>query len=337
MNLWQENIDLSSLTTFHVPARARFYYEAGNTEAAIEAIACARQENLPVLVLGGGSNILFTRDFEGLVLKLTERGIRYIEEDGRVLVRATAAEPWHEFVLDTLAHEAYGLENLSLIPGTVGAAPMQNIGAYGVELKDVLYRLTVWDSEIDNVVTLDPADCRFAYRDSVFKRNPGRYLILSVTFALSREPNLKLDYGEIHTELQARGIEHPTPKAVSDAIVAIRSRKLPDPTVLGNAGSFFKNPVVEPRLAERFLQENPNAPHWRMGDGRVKLAAGWLIDRCGLKGRKRGGASVYEKQALVLVNTGGASGADVRDLAAEVQAEVKARFGMELEAEPLIL
>lgn len=337
MTAWQDNIDLAPLTTFGVPARGRYYVEAHTADEAIAAVQQAESREVPVLVLGGGSNMLFTRDFPGLVLRMGQRGIRYQTQGERVLVTAAAGEPWHGLVLDTLQHGAYGLENLSLIPGTVGAAPMQNIGAYGVEIKDVFHSLQAWDREHHCRVTLTLESCDFAYRDSLFKRNPGRYLILEVTFDLSTLARPRLAYGDIARELEAQGVRQPTPQQVSESVIAIRSRKLPDPALLGNAGSFFKNPIVDAAVAARLLTLHAAAPHWALPDGRVKLAAGWLIEQCGWKGRALGRAAVYDKQALVLVNRGGASGAEVRDLALAVRADVEQRFGVQLEAEPLIL
>lgn len=337
MNHWQENIDLAPLCTFGVPALARYFVRAQNAETAINAYRQALQQQIPVLVLGGGSNVLFTQNFEGLVILMAERGIQYRDEGDAVLVTAAAGEPWHGFVLDTIEQGLCGLENLSLIPGTVGAAPMQNIGAYGVEIKDVFYQLQAWDSQEDKLCTFNLNDCAFAYRDSHFKRHLGRYLILNVTFALSRNLVPQLEYGDIRNELTAQGINTPSARDISQAVIAIRSRKLPDPAVIGNAGSFFKNPIVSASIGKTLLDQSPQAPHWTLPDGQIKFAAGWLIDQCGWKGRSLGQAGVYEKQALVLVNRGGAQGAEVRDLSRAIQVDVLNRFGVALEAEPLIL
>jgi UDP-N-acetylmuramate dehydrogenase len=290
-------------------------------------------------VLGGGSNLLFTRDFDGLVLHMALAGREIVgEEGGCTLVRARAGENWHEFVQWTLAQGLGGLENLSLIPGTVGAAPIQNIGAYGAEIKDVFHSLTAFDLESGAVRTLTAPDCRFGYRDSVFKHADGAQLVvLDVTFALPMawQPNLR--YAELAGELAATGIGQPTPRQVGDAVIAIRRRKLPDPADIGNAGSFFKNPVVPGEQCARLLATFPNMVHHAQPDGSEKLAAGWLIDQCGWKGKSIGPAGVYPKQALVLVNNGGASGADIVRLAQAIKADVMERYGVLLEPEPVFI
>jgi UDP-N-acetylmuramate dehydrogenase len=255
-----------------------------------------------------------------------------------ILVRARAGENWHGFVQWTLEQGLGGLENMSLIPGTVGASPIQNIGAYGAEVKDLFHALTAFDFASGTVRTMDAAACRFGYRDSVFKHEDGRHLaVLDVTFALPKAwaPNLR--YAELAQALEAQGIAAPTPRQVSDAVVAIRRRKLPDPAEIGNAGSFFKNPVVAGEHCARLLESWPNLVHHRQPDGSEKLAAGWLIDQCGWKGKRMGRAGVYPKQALVLVNHGGASGEEVLALARAIQADVQARFGVLLEPEPVMI
>lgn len=334
---WQENIDLAHLNTFGVPASARYFVRAESADAAIKSYRYAMQQKLPVLVLGGGSNVLFTQDFAGLVILMAERGITYSEKSDHVLVTAAAGEPWHELVLHTLQQGLCGLENLSLIPGTVGAAPVQNIGAYGVELKDAFAELQAWDSQTDRVIGFALNDCAFGYRDSIFKRQPGRYLILNVTFKLSRNALPRVEYGDIRSELESHGVTTPNAAQVSTAVIAIRSRKLPDPTLIGNAGSFFKNPIVTAVDGQAILEQHPKASHWVLADDQMKFAAAWFIDQCGWKGRQVGNAGVYEKQALVLVNCGGAVGAEIRDLSQAIQADVLSRFGVALEAEPLIL
>lgn len=334
---WQENIDLAHLNTFGVPASARYFVRAESADAAIDSYRHALQQKLPVLVLGGGSNVLFTQDFAGLVILMAERGVSYCEKSDHVLVTAAAGEPWHDFVLQTLQQGLCGLENLSLIPGTVGAAPVQNIGAYGVEVKDVFAELQAWDSQTDRVISFALNDCAFGYRDSVFKRQLGRYLILNVTFQLSRNALPRVEYGDIRSELDAQGITTPSAAQVSAAVIAIRSRKLPDPALIGNAGSFFKNPIVTTIEGQAILELHPKAPHWQLPDGQIKFAAAWFIDQSGWKGRRVGKAGVYEKQALVLINAGGAEGSEVQALSQAIQAEVLHHFGVALEAEPLIL
>jgi UDP-N-acetylmuramate dehydrogenase len=331
------DFSLESLNTFRIPARARRYLRVTSSAQLASVMADPQLAGLPRLVLGGGSNLLFTRDFDGLVLHMALAGREIVgEEGGCTLVRAAAGENWHDFVQWTLAQELGGLENLSLIPGTVGAAPIQNIGAYGAEIKDVFHSLTVFDTATGAERVLRAADCRFGYRDSVFKHADGAGLVvLDVTFALplAWQPNLR--YAELAQELA--GVQAPTPRAVGDAVVAIRRRKLPDPAEIGNAGSFFKNPVVPGEQCERLLQSYPKLVHHRQPDGSEKLAAGWLIDQCGWKGRNMGPAGVYPKQALVLVNNGGATGADVVALARAIQADVLERYGVRLEPEPVFI
>ncbi|MEX5749014.1 UDP-N-acetylmuramate dehydrogenase [Massilia sp. X63] len=330
---------LASLNTFRLPARARHYLRVSG---AAELDAVRRDpalSRLPRLVLGGGSNMLFTRDFDGIVLHMAGLGKEVLgEEDGRILVRAQAGENWHAFVQWTLAQGLGGLENLSLIPGTVGAAPIQNVGAYGTETKDVFHSLTAYDMASGEVRTLDAQACRFAYRDSIFKHPEGRELVvLDVTFALPADWTPNLRYAELARAVEEAGIASPTPADVGRTVEAIRRRKLPDPAEIGNAGSFFKNPVVSRAQCERLLAQYPALVHHAQPDGSEKLAAGWLIDQCGWKGRALGAAGVYPKQALVLVNLGQATGADVVRLARAIQADVAAKYGVALEPEPVFI
>ncbi len=330
---------LQSLNTFGIPARARHYLRV--TGAGSLAAVCADQRlaALPRLVLGGGSNVLFTRDFDGLVLHMVAGGRERIGETGEaVLVRACAGENWHGFVQWTLEQGLGGMENLSLIPGTVGAAPIQNIGAYGAELRDCFHSLRAYDLASGLVHTMDAAACRFGYRDSVFKHPEGAQLVvLDVTFALPKDWRPNLRYAELAQELAQAGIDAPDPRQVADAVIAIRRRKLPDPAVIGNAGSFFKNPVVGAAHCARLLESFPDMVHHAQPDGSEKLAAGWLIDRCGWKGKSLGAAGVYPKQALVLVNLGGATGEDVVRLARAIMADVEQRYGVMLEPEPVFI
>ena len=334
-----DDFSLVSLNTFRIPARARHYLRVSGA-AQLDAL---RRDpalaGLPRLVLGGGSNVLFTRDFDGIVLHMTGLGKEVLgERDGKLLVRAQAGENWHGFVQWTLAQGLGGMENLSLIPGTVGAAPIQNVGAYGTETRDVFHSLTAYDMGSGEVRTLDAAACRFAYRDSIFKHPEGRDLVvLDVTFALpaSWTPNLR--YAELARAVDEAGFAAPTPQDIGRTVEAIRRRKLPDPLEIGNAGSFFKNPVVSAEHCARLLAQYPELVHHTQPDGSEKLAAGWLIDRCGWKGRALGAAGVYPKQALVLVNLGGARGEDVVRLARAIQADVAAKYGVELEPEPVFV
>jgi UDP-N-acetylmuramate dehydrogenase len=261
-----------------------------------------------------------------------------LQDDGdQVLVEAEAGEPWHPFVQWTLQHGLVGLENLSLIPGTVGAAPVQNIGAYGVELKDLFAGLTALDRHSGELREFSLNDCGFAYRDSLFKREAGRWVILRVRFALHRAARLHLDYGPLRQRLAEQGIAEPTAVDVSQAICAIRREKLPDPAVLGNAGRFFKNPMVSAELAQRLTAEHADLVAYPQADGRVKLAAGWLIERAGWKGFREGDAGVHRLQALVLVNYGQASGQQLLALAQRIQADILQRFAVDLEIEPNVL
>ncbi|WP_305821769.1 UDP-N-acetylmuramate dehydrogenase, partial [Massilia brevitalea] len=329
----EHDVSLQPFNTFGLPARARHYLRITDPAQLDSLRTDAATASLPRFVLGGGSNVLLTRDVEALLLHMAIPGREIVgEENGAVLVRAGAGENWHGFVEFTLAQGLGGLENLSLIPGTVGAAPIQNIGAYGLEIKDVFHSLTAYDLATGTQRVLRAADCRFGYRDSVFKQADGAGLVvLDVTFALPRawQPNLR--YAELANALQEAGIVSPTPQQVSETVVAIRRRKLPDPAVIGNAGSFFKNPVVTGAQCAALLARFPQLVHHAQADGSEKLAAGWLIDQCGWKGRSMGAAGVYPKQALVLVNNGGASGAEVLALARTIQADVLEKFGVPLE------
>lgn len=335
----QHHYSLRHLNTFGVAASAQAYLPVTDPAQLEQVRQDAMLAALPRLVLGGGSNILLTRDFPGLVLHMGIKGIEIIGEDETATyVRAAAGENWHQFVLWTLEHGLGGLENLSLIPGSVGAAPIQNIGAYGIEIKDRFHALTLFDFATGEQRVLDKAACRFAYRDSVFKHElRDRAVVLDVTFALPKQWQPNVRYADVAQELAARSITQPTAQDISAAVIAIRTRKLPDPAVIGNAGSFFKNPVVTPAQRDSLLQRYPQMVNYAQPDGSVKLAAGWLIDQCGWKGRTAGAAGVYENQALVLVNRGGASGADIAQLAAAIQADVAQRFDVQLEPEPIFL
>lgn len=332
---WQEQVSLKPYNTFGIDVKARYFSQVQDDQQARQALGQAQQQGLPVLVIGGGSNLLLTRDIEALVLHMASRGRRVLSDDGeQVVVEAEAGEPWHPFVQWTLAQGYCGLENLSLIPGTVGAAPMQNVGAYGVEIKDVFAGLTALDRETGELRDFSLAECAFGYRDSLFKRNPGRWLILRVRFALSRTLQAHLDYGPVRQRLAEQGVTAPTAQAISDAICSIRREKLPDPAELGNAGSFFKNPVVTAESVERIRAQHPGVVAYPQADGQVKLAAGWLIEQAGWKGYRDADAGVHRLQSLVLVNYGQASGAQVHALARRIQADILERFGVVLEMEP---
>jgi UDP-N-acetylmuramate dehydrogenase len=330
---------LQRLNTFGIAARARAYLAVREVGQLAAVMADPALSKLPRLLLGGGSNIVLTGDVDALVLHMAIEGKEILAGSAtHTLVRCGGGESWHGFVQWTLAQGLGGLENMSLIPGTVGAAPIQNIGAYGTELKDVFHALTVYDLGSGELRTMDGAACRFGYRDSIFKHGAGQGLVIvDVTFALPRawQPNLR--YGELAQAVQDAGLAAPSAQQVSDIVVAIRQRKLPDPAVIGNAGSFFKNPVVTRARCDALLAEHPALVHHAQPDGSAKLAAGWLIDQCGWKGRTMGAAGVYPKQALVLVNNGGATGAEVLALARAIQADVAARYGVTLETEPVFI
>jgi UDP-N-acetylmuramate dehydrogenase len=329
------DVSMKPFNSFGIDVRAECLVEAHDDGQIVEALAWADEQRRPVLVIGGGSNLLLTTDVPGLVLRTTSRGVRCLDDDGqRVIVEAEAGEPWHDFVLQTLAMGLTGLENLSLIPGTVGAAPVQNIGAYGVELKDVFHGLTALDRRSRQLRAFSLEECAFGYRDSLFKREPGRWLILRVRFALNRAAPLHLEYGPLRQRLQAMGIEQPTATDVSAAVCGIRREKLPDPAELGNAGSFFKNPVIPAAQARALQRQYPGLVMYPLPSGEVKLAAGWLIEQAGWKGFRDGDAGVHRLQSLVLVNHGQASGVHIHQLAQRIQADIQAKFGVALEIEP---
>jgi UDP-N-acetylmuramate dehydrogenase len=332
---------LKAHNSFGFDVRARLACRIEHEAQIAAAVNDPRSAGLPRLVLGGGSNVVLTRDFDGLVLLVALRGRRLAcEDDDAWYVEAAAGENWHEFVEWTLAQGLPGLENLALIPGTVGAAPIQNIGAYGLEMCERFASLRAVELATGDVVELDAKACRFGYRDSFFKREGrDRFVITSVTFRLPKMWAPRAGYADIARELAADGFgdASPTAQAIFDAVVAVRRAKLPDPLELGNAGSFFKNPVVDAAHFEALQQREPDVVSYRQPDGRVKLAAGWLIDRCGWKGRAMGAAAVHDRQALVLVNRGGATGAEILTLARAIQSDVIRRFGVELDPEPVCL
>jgi UDP-N-acetylmuramate dehydrogenase len=329
------DFNLKPFNTFHVSAKAARLARFRNVEELRALLAEPELQGLPRLVLGGGSNVLFTRDWPGVVLLNEIAGLELLlETEEAVIVRAGAGMVWHDFVSYCVDQGWGGLENLSLIPGRVGAAPMQNIGAYGVEIKDPFHHLEALRISDGAVVRFDTTACHFGYRESFFKREgKGQYIILSVAFQLAKHPQLHTHYGSIKAELDKRGINAPTIRDVSDAVIAIRRSKLPDPQVLGNAGSFFKNPVVPAEVAERIRAVHADLSAYPAGDGHVKLAAGWLIEKAGWKGFREANLGVHKDQALVLVNYGGSTGQAIYDLSTRVLESVKEKFGVELERE----
>lgn len=333
-----ENASLQGRNTFRVPARAAMLIDVRKPAALGELFGYASLKTQAPLVLGEGSNILFTRDWPGVVLSIAARGIAVQDDDGeRARIRVEAGENWNDLVRWSLGHGFRGLENLVLIPGTVGAAPIQNIGAYGVEVREFIVAVEAWDRDATRLVRIANADCAFAYRDSLFKRERDRYVVTAVEFELSRSGELRIDYAGIDTELAAMGIAAPTAPTVAEAIARIRTRKLPNPALLGNAGSFFKNPIVDAALADTLQRQYPPLPNWPVGDARRKLSAAWLIEACGLKGLREGDAAVSDRHALVLVNHGAATGAQVFALAERIRDTVRTRFAVELEPEPRIV
>ncbi len=342
MNLTTHNADLKPLNSLALSARAAHLVVITGAEQLSALVADAHWRAMPRFVLGGGSNLVLSGDFDGLMLHMAISGRELAGEDADAwYVRAGAGENWHDFVGWTLAQGWPGLENLSLIPGTVGAAPIQNIGAYGLEVAERFHSLVACDMLSGETVHFGRAGCRFGYRDSVFKQEgwhlDGRFVITEVTFRLPKVWRALIRYADVATELETQGIFAANALQVAAAVVAVRQRKLPDPAQFPNAGSFFHNPVVDAATADRLLAAYPCLPHYPQADGRVKLAAGWLIEQTGWKGRNLGPVGMFEKQALVLVNRGGATGADVVALMQAVQCEVREKFGIELTPEPIFL
>ena len=330
--------ELTGFNTFGLRARAARLVYVSDADHARALVNEADWARTPRLVLGGGSNVVLTGDFAGTVLKVDLPGRRLLRTEADAwIVEAGAGENWHDFVRWTLAQGWPGLENLSLIPGTVGAAPIQNIGAYGLEIVDRFDSLDAIDLDTGACRSFHAHDCAFGYRDSVFKRQPGKWLVTAVRFRLPRPWQPVTRYADVARELEARGIGAPSALDISDAVIAIRRRKLPDPAEIGNAGSFFKNPVVAAEACARLLAAHPAMPHYPQPDGGEKLAAGWLIEQAGWKGRDLGPVGCYERQALVLINRGGATGGDVRRIAQAIIADVEARFGVRLEPEPVFV
>lgn len=343
----EHNAPLQPHNTFGIVAKARVLVRVRAEDDVHALLADPELGRAPKFVLGGGSNIVLTGDVKPTVLKVEIMGRRVVDDGPRaVIVEAGAGENWHDVVTWTLEQGLPGLENLALIPGTVGASPVQNIGAYGIELQDRFESLDAIDLETGRVFTLDASQCAFGYRDSVFKHTAakegdfglaGRALILRVRFRLPKPWKPVLGYLDLQRKMQEAGVAEPTARQIYDWVCGIRSAKLPDPRVIGNAGSFFKNPTVTPEQCQDIIARDPGIVHYPMPDGTVKLAAGWLIDACGWKGKSVGKAGVYEKQALVLVNRGGATGGEVVTLARAIQTSVYERFGIRLEPEPVVV
>lgn len=333
MNI-QENISLKPFNTFGIANKARFFISVDSVERLKMALTWAKEHSQKVLILGGGSNILLTGDFEGLVIKVELKGIQVVSEnEDHIWVKVGAGEVWHDWVSFAIQNNWAGIENLSLIPGTVGASPMQNIGAYGVEIKDVFEVLEAINRDTLEMKFFNSSECKFGYRESVFKHEfKDQYVICSVTFKLKKKPEFQVDYGAIQDVLKEKGITKLTIQAVSEAVIDIRKSKLPDPAEIGNAGSFFKNPTLSIQHFEKLKSEYPTLPGYPNEEG-VKIPAGWLIEQAGWKGKRIGDVGVHTKQALVLVNYGNGEGKDIRELSKKVQQSVREKFGVELSPE----
>ena len=332
----QTNKNLKEFNTFGISVRAEMFASFSSATELQKILSFRNGKDL--LVLGGGSNLLLTKDFEGLVIKNEIKRFEVIKEtEDEVIVESGAGENWHEFVLNCIDKGFGGIENLSLIPGSVGASPMQNIGAYGVEIKDVFESLSAYHIASGEIHYFDKKKCEFGYRESIFKNKiKGEYIILTVTFRLTKKPTINSSYGAINEQLKIMGIQEPTIKELSAAVIAIRQSKLPDPKIIGNAGSFFKNPTIDNALLEKIQVSYPDIPNYPAENGR-KLAAGWLIEKAGWKGKTFGNYGVHKQQALVLVNYGNCTGREILDLSSEIIQDVFEKFGVSLEREVNIL
>lgn len=329
----QTNISLQGYNTFGINATASHFVEIETAQQLVE-LAELPAWNLPKIVLGGGSNMLLINDVSALVIYMNNKGIEQVDEnEDYVWLKVQAGENWHEFVLHAIEKNLGGVENLSLIPGNVGASPMQNIGAYGVEIKDVFVELTAFHIKQNQFHRFTKQECEFGYRSSIFKTTEkGNYIITDVTFQLSKRPKVNTSYGAIQSTLEKWNIEHPTIQDVSKAVTSIRESKLPNPKEIGNSGSFFKNPVVEKIVAEKLQNQYPEMPFYAVETG-IKIPAGWLIEQCGFKGKVVGNTGTYKHQALIVVNRGNATGQEIWEFAKHIQQTVAQKFGIELEPE----
>ncbi len=333
-----ENVSLKTYNSFGIEAKAKWFTTIESEDELLELFSSERWKNEKRFILGGGSNVLFTHDFDGLIIKMNIGGLSYEQQGEDVFLKAGSGIVWNHLVNYAVENGFAGLENLSLIPGTVGAAPVQNIGAYGVELKDVFYSCRALLIDTGEIRTFEKSDCNFSYRDSIFKSHfKGSAIITEVSFKLSTRPSLNLSYGAIALELQKRGIDNPAISDVAKVVSDIRVGKLPDPSTIGNAGSFFKNPIVSIEKFEQLKSFFPDIVHYCMSNSTVKLAAGWLIEQCGWKGKIIGNAGTWKHQALVLVNMGNASGSEIYDFSHRIICDVLQKFDVELEREVNIL
>jgi UDP-N-acetylmuramate dehydrogenase len=332
-----ENSSLQNLHSFGCNEKANYFAKIGSVETIEKSIQWAKEKNIPYLILGAGSNILFTKTFEGLVLKMEIMGIKKLKETpSEVILEVGAGENWHHFVSYCVQKGWGGVENLSLIPGTVGAAPIQNIGAYGVEAKDAIASVTAYDTQSAQFITLQNSDCAFAYRTSLFKKDTSRYIISSVQFVLQKQPIFRTEYGAIKEVLHQKNNKQPSVEAISSAVIQIRSEKLPDPKKLGNAGSFFKNPTITKDLFEVLVAKYPKMIAYPITDDTYKIAAGWLIEACGWKGIQKGSVGCYEKQSLVIVHYNNGPGMEIYNFSEEIIQSVLAKFEILLEREVVI-
>ena len=341
--MFKENFSLKRYNTFGIDAAAQYFSTFKTVEQLEQCLEMEKQKTKnrkrKTLILGGGSNILLSGNVEGFVLKNEIKGIEIVsEDDDDVYVKAGAGENWHQLVLYTIKNNLAGMENLSLIPGNVGASPMQNIGAYGVDLKDVFYELEAFNLSEKNTVNFNVEDCRFGYRESVFKgKYKGQFVITNVTYRLNKIPRFNTSYGAIEQELQSMGVNELSIQAISQAVINIRTSKLPDPAVIGNAGSFFKNPEISSQQFEALKSVFSGIVGYALDNGNIKLAAGWLIEQCRWKGYRKGDAGCHAKQALVLVNYGHAKGSEILSLSEKIIASVKNKFDVVLEREVNII
>jgi UDP-N-acetylmuramate dehydrogenase len=330
----QENVSLKPYNSFGIDVIAKYFAVINHPTDLIDLFKLKVVSENNILIIGGGSNILFTKNYNGLVIKININGITNIINNDEIIVQAGAGVVWNDFVKYCVQNNFAGVENLSLIPGTVGASPIQNIGAYGVEVKDVFYSCDAYNIKTGEFKTFYFDDCKFGYRESIFKAElKGQYIITKVSFKLNKNSNINTSYGAIDAELKNRGIENPDIKDVSDVVSSIRVSKLPDPSTIGNAGSFFKNPIISAQEFAQVYIKHPEIVHYPLADGKTKLAAGWLIEQCGWKGKVVGNTGTWKNQALVLVNHGGATGAEVYSFSDEIINSVNDKFGVKLERE----
>ncbi len=331
----QKDIQLKPFNTFGIEATAKYFIEVSSIEQLQEILQNPDYQSTERLILGGGSNMLLTKDFEGLVIKIAIKGFEVVNEnEDNIWLKVGAGVVWHDLVLQCVNQNYAGMENLSLIPGTVGAAPMQNIGAYGIEIKEVFEELQALEIATGEIKNFDKAMCNFGYRESIFKHEAkGKYIILNVTFKLNKRPTFHIEYGAIKDTLAEMNISEMSIKAISDAVIHIRQSKLPNPAEIGNAGSFFKNPEIPNSQFETLKAQFPTIPSYPVSDTTTKVPAGWLIEQAGWKGQRFGNVGVHAKQALVLVNYGGGKGEEIKDLSQKIQASVKEKFGIQLSVE----